>query len=171
MTPWLPAGSRPCGVSDIDSRARGVPMKTHNRFYLIAVIIVLPSIFGAGSYFYSARRNSDGNQQIAGNPARGAGWRRPFRERREKRRALSPGIAAMAIRRDDGVVVFSNARGLAKGESISQAQLLERVTSAYPDAGYIAESVSGEPGGSYVAVVESEPGPWYMDLHVIGSRP
>ena len=144
-------------------------MKTHNRFYLIAVIIVLPSIFGAGSYFYSARsESSDRNQQIAGNLRTRRWVAQTLSGKEGKRRALSPGIAAMAIRRDDGVVVFSNARGLAKGESISQAQLLERVTSAYPDAGYIAESVSGEPGGSYVAVVESEAGPWYMDLHVIG---
>ena len=144
-------------------------MKTHNRFYLIAVIIVLPSIFGAGSYFYSARsESSDRNQQIAGNLRTRRWVAQTLSGKEGKRRALSPGIAAMAIRRDDGVVVFSNARGLAKGESISPAQLLERVTSAYPDAGYIAESVSGEPGGSYVAVVESEAGPWYMDLHVIG---
>lgn len=144
-------------------------MKIHNRFNLIAAIIVPPSIFAAGSYFYSARsESSDPNQQIAGSSRTRRWVAQTLSGEEGKRRALSPEITAMAIRRDDGVVIFSNTRGLAKGESISPAQLLERVTSAYPDAGYIAESVGGEPGGSYVAVVESEAGPWYMDLHVIG---
>jgi signal transduction histidine kinase len=145
-------------------------MTIRNKFNLIAAIIVLPSILAVASYIYSARSEYlERSPQVAGTPRTRRWVEKTLSGDGEKRRGLSSDIKAIAIRRDDGLVVFSSAQGLAKGESMSPAALLDRVTSAYPGEGYIAESVGGKPGGSYVAVVEPEAEAWYLDLHVIGT--
>ncbi len=143
-------------------------MTIRSRFNLIAVLIVLPSVFGVSYFLYTQSVSRYLEQDSLSVPIKH--WAAQALSGKEGNfDELSDEIEAMAIRRDDGVVVFSNARGLLKGENVSPGQLLERVASAYPGAGYTAESVPGKLGGSYVAMVKPKEGPWYLDLYVIGS--
>ncbi len=143
-------------------------MTIRGRFNLIAVLIVLPSVFGVSYFIYTQSVSRDLERDSLSVPIKH--WAAQALLGKEGNfDELSDEIAAIAVRRDDGVVAFSNARGLSKGENLSPGQLLERVALAYPGEGYTAESVSGTPGGGYVAVVKPKEGPWYLDPYVIGS--
>jgi signal transduction histidine kinase len=144
-------------------------MTIRNRFNLIAVCIMLPTVIAMAGYFFSAWNDFSDPKQIAVDAGTRdwvgqtlSGVAKDFDE-------LSPDITALAVRRGDGVVVFSNVRGLSKGESVGPGRLLELVASAYPGADYVAESAPGRPGGSYIAVVKPEEGPWYAGPYLIGT--
>jgi len=138
-------------------------MTIRNRFNLIAAGLMLPSVFAIGFYIYSRSGSWDLERPFAGASMRH--WAMQTLSGKEgDPRHLSHDIAAMAIRRDDGLVVFSNVPGLSKGDVLSAGQLFERVISADPGADYIAASISGELRGSYVAVVEPEEGPWHIHI-------
>jgi signal transduction histidine kinase len=142
-------------------------MTIRSRFNLIALCLVLPSIFWAALFVYTRsdswelERPYTGKvsmrrwvaSELSGNP-------KPYHDLED--------FEAAAIRRDDGVVVFSSARGLEKGEVLTLGVFLERALSAYPGASYISESVGGKVGGSYIVVLGLEIEPWYHRGGVIG---
>jgi signal transduction histidine kinase len=145
-------------------------MTIRTKFNLIAALIVLPSVIGVFYIVYAQAQSDSRNMERRAGSARTRQWvEQTLSGAEEKLRDRSQAIAAIAIRRDDGVVVFSNARGLSKGENLSAGQLLERVASAYPGADYIAEPVRGKPGGSYIAVAKPGEEPWYLNPYVIGT--
>ena len=143
-------------------------MTIRTRFNLIAACIALPSAL-AVAYYLIGLSDSWNLQRRAGSP-RARDWvERTISGAEDTLHDRFQDIEAIAIRQSDGSVAFSNARGLAKGEVVSPAQLLERVTAAYPGAPYVLESLAGQSGGSYVAVGRPEPEPWYLSPYVIGT--
>jgi signal transduction histidine kinase len=144
-------------------------MTIRNRFILIAVSIVLPSALAVAGYFYFAQGYSSDPKEIALNADTRRWAALVLSGEAGKPNALSREIAAIAVLRGDGVVVFSNAKETANGESSSPGRLFDRISSSYPGADCIAESILGEPGGSYVAAIIPAKEPWYLDPYIIGT--
>jgi signal transduction histidine kinase len=143
-------------------------MTIRGRFTLIAACLLFPPVMATAVYFYFARNDFSDPKQIAVDAGTRDWAARALTGSEHDFSELTPGITALAMQRYDGVVIFSNVPGLSGGERVTTGELLERTAAAFPNADYIAESVTGEPGGGYVAVIRRPEGPWFANPYIVG---
>lgn len=142
-------------------------MTIRTRFTLMAIGLLLPSVFAVSFYIYTKRDTWKLERPFAGSERVRQWTERALSGKADPGDELFEDVISIAVRRDDWTVVFSDAPGLAKGESLGAGQFLERAVAADPGADYIAESVPGNPSGSYVAVLKPQDEAWYQRRSIV----